>query len=122
MSRSRSSERSAAMSMSISALLFLVALQLDLDPTAHHIGHRHRQLGPIIALQHDLRLISGDDSADLARPVPKCDADEPAHSPPEMPNLGQRARGARAGDLEGLSLIHISEPTRLRRTSYGVFC
>jgi len=35
-------------------------------------------------------------------------------------NLG-RARWS-LGNIEDLSLIHISEPTRLRRISYAVFC
>ena len=41
---------------------------------------------------------------------------------PAAPVPSARARGDVAGELQELSLIHISEPTRPRLISYAVVC
>src|SRR5450756_2808639 len=51
------------------------------------------------------------------RPVLQCLADVFRADPLSSVQVGNRA-----GDLQDLSLIHISEPTRLGMISYAVFC
>src|SRR5450756_3045099 len=61
----------------------------------------------LLAEAHDLR-----NELDPARDTGPAERDKPR---------AETAGGARAGGLE-LSLIHISEPTRLGMISYAVFC
>ena len=41
---------------------------------------------------------------------------------PADPQIRENINAIQSGVVDGLSLIHISEPTRLRRISYAVFC